>query len=894
MKKLFITLLLFVGITQARQITTSNYTNTPYRERMKSNVSSAILVGVVGTVTGGDTCVGTYVYTFQMHQFPVEKTGMYLLYEDILGGTNYALRSDWSGPSGKLVIGKSSYWPEPTYIHSYLGDLFGSPVFNDSILFRNSGQGRDSSFFNVGVDSAEAPSFGMIKIRKPADIRIPGSVVIAANRDYKHTGHVNSIIDISGTHDVSLSGGVLYGRADSCAYNNGMTEYDCGIEIKSSNDVRVSDISILYPSGDGVGVGCVQWPTLNGVDTTYYLVESKRINLSNLYVYCPTIKMWNWPAWEQIGRNSVAVTGAGDVVISGAHLYGGVPAVIDVEGNTSVVDTVENLIITNCVIDGLCSGDYIIGSRITNTQFYIKSKTGTDLNLAENDLVNEHIMSNDYGNIPCKFGSTARTDWQSITANTATSGGNTTITVGNAWYSDPTGYYAVIYNHSEDWPAIPDTANLFDDGLISSYSGSSPYTITVSGISATLNQLVGYRLYLTDNPIHGIKRHISANANSVGDSVLITVNDSFLGMTPAYGISISTGDGFGSGISIGGSPRYRNIVITNNIIKNCRDYGIRVQQGGSDTTHKILIANNVIENCFDVGIETAGTHNVKMIGNKISSCNLGINGMGNANSIQSNNIINCPSGGIWILGNAGNDSTGTIENSTVTNNTIINCGYAGTTYPEESIWMAWTKNSSCSNNTIVNIDTATSLYQRAMYFLGCKNLFLGDNNIVGYAGRYWWHDYSTFDNTIFNYNKGNFGVNVVTSSHTFTVADTIGSSSYTAIDGGVIYPNAVSPSNKINVNGSTLQLIGGTTVVLAALDTNDVQQTLLTASIDTLNNKSVQVRGVLQTIEMEQTDIYQAQEHSWWMNTNKDTLWFKYGANNSAYILIDGTVSGKH
>ena len=110
MKRVAFIILTLISLLHARQITTSDSSNTPWRERMLSNVSSAMLIGVPGTSTATDTCVGTYVYTFQMHQFPVEKSGYYLLYEDVLGGTSYSRRTDWSTISGKYVTGADALY----------------------------------------------------------------------------------------------------------------------------------------------------------------------------------------------------------------------------------------------------------------------------------------------------------------------------------------------------------------------------------------------------------------------------------------------------------------------------------------------------------------------------------------------------------------------------------------------------------------------------------------------------------------------------------------------------------------------------------------------------------------------------------------------------------------
>lgn len=848
---------------------------------------------------------------------------------------------DYSGQSAAqlsamtdyVTIPNTSYWNTHAYLQlrtlfnwvapvDYVTDIYGS---------------ADSMYYSLG-DTNDYPKIkGMIDINGPRFIFIPPSVTLAANRNYAHNGTVKSLIDISATHDVVVTGGgTLYGKADSCLFNDGQTEYDCGIEIKSSQRVLVDGLNIRYPSGDGVGVGYVQWPTYNEADTSYYRVESNGVTIRNTTVYAPTIKHWNHPVNEQIGRNAIAVTGAKNVIIDGCYLYGGIPAVIDVEGNTSHADTVDNLIITNCVIDGLSKGRYTIGAVINDSSFYLKSTRGIDLNIPADSLAGLRFLSDNYGIVASKYGGSVN-DWQSISSNTATSGGSTVITVANAWATAPTtSHYVVLYNTALAWPTLPDTTMLYGDAKVTT---SGTYTVTVTGITVTANALAGYSLYLTTYPMGRMgTRHIETNLINAGDSVLVTLNRSIFGLTPVRGQTVGLGDSWGSGISVGGSPLYRNIIIANNIIRNTFSYGIRLQQGGTDTTHKIIVSGNRFENCWgSVGVEVAGTRNIKISDNHIFNCNLGINVLGPENqTVEGNTIVNCPTGGIWVLGSPGNDSTGTITRTVITGNNILECGARGATYPEESIWMSWTKNSICDGNAIVNTDTSTSAYQRAIHFNYCKNLYIGDNPVVGYNGRYWWHDGSTFKNTIFSYDRRNVGINVPTTAHALAIADSVGGTNYTAIDGGTIYPNAVSPANKINVNGSTLLLHGGTTVALTVPDTSGTDRNVLTVSIDgTTDQHSIganapvlfksytdaeetafgaRTAGTMfynttdsqlklrlgtawRTISTNwvgiQANTYDAATGDMWVNTSHDTLWYSADGTNAAFILIDG-YAAKH
>lgn len=888
MKRAFLILFAFATIVSARQITTSNYTNTPYRERMKSSVSSAILIGVPGTATAADTCVGTYIYSFQMHQFPVEKSGFYLLYEDVLGGTSYTRRTDWSTISGKYVSGKSTAWPEPNSIFDYIDVHKGSPVWNDSILFKNPDQGRDSSFFNVGMDSALAPYGGIIKIRKPAYIEIPGNVIIGASRNYHNNGGFNPTISIAGTHDVTLSGGVVYGKADSSSSYPAQTEHDAAISIAASNDVKIRDMNIQYPAGDGITVEYIGHPTLSGVDTTYYKVDSKRVNIHGVTINCPTVAPWNHPISHQIGRNAIALIGGKDIVIDGCYLSGGVPAVIDFEGNSSA-DTISSVTVTNCIIDGLSLGAYRVGKVISDTQFYLKG-IGRTMSFDEDELVNTKCTMPDGGVVASAYGTTVD-DWQTIVSNTAASGGTSTITVSSTWDSDPTGLYAVIYDFDSEWPEVPEPESVFGDYEVTGYG---TYTITVTGISVTTNQLAGHKLYLTSSPAAGIVSTIKSNSASANDSMLVELNESFNGMTIISGDYMYLGDSYGSGITIQGVPKYTHIIISNNIIRNCSRYGIYLGASGDSINH-VTIANNRIENCSLQGIEIAPTaHYVNVTGNDIRYCNIGINDRGTSHHlISDNSIYSCEVGGIWVLGAAGNDSTGTLHDINILNNRIVDCG-PDTDENSRAARVEWSRNSTVSGNVFSHATCDTGY---AMLFYKCSNLIAGVNTVNhGYKGVVWVQIGCTFSNALISSGNKSVGINYDSRTYPFTVADSanMGEVNYTAIAGGVIYPNAVNPKNKIAISGGHLFIQGSAISSLSVTDSSGARKDLVVATIDTNDVKYISLQGKLTMPELELPNNYDAKNiGEFWINASHDTLWYAINGSSAVYFLIDGT-SSKH
>lgn len=88
--------------------------SSPVRVRMPDSTYSAILVGVAGTRTAGDTISGVWSTYYRMHEFSgVAATGRYKLYVDAAGGTSYTLVSTWGGTYGKVIAGYDLYqWME--------------------------------------------------------------------------------------------------------------------------------------------------------------------------------------------------------------------------------------------------------------------------------------------------------------------------------------------------------------------------------------------------------------------------------------------------------------------------------------------------------------------------------------------------------------------------------------------------------------------------------------------------------------------------------------------------------------------------------------------------------------------------------------------------------------
>lgn len=215
MKRIFLILFAFATICSARQITTSNYTNTPYRERMKSSVSSAILIGVPGTGTAADTCVGTYIYSFQMHQFPVEKSGFYLLYEDVLGGTSYTRRTDWSTISGKYVVGKDPYY-KIRLVSQYAGIM---DAINDRTTSPQPGMLLASAYDTSYVADTTIVLTSGIDFLFPSAYRVDW-----IDRSIK-TLSQDVLFNVWSDSNITIKGGTYYGNSDNNYLTGNVSSY---------------------------------------------------------------------------------------------------------------------------------------------------------------------------------------------------------------------------------------------------------------------------------------------------------------------------------------------------------------------------------------------------------------------------------------------------------------------------------------------------------------------------------------------------------------------------------------------------------------------------------------------------------------------------------------------
>lgn len=79
--------------------------SNPIRIRLVNSSYSGKLIGVTGTSTDGEEITGTYKSWCRAHEFDIDITGLYKLWVDPLGGTDWEEYSNWGGTNGKQLLG---------------------------------------------------------------------------------------------------------------------------------------------------------------------------------------------------------------------------------------------------------------------------------------------------------------------------------------------------------------------------------------------------------------------------------------------------------------------------------------------------------------------------------------------------------------------------------------------------------------------------------------------------------------------------------------------------------------------------------------------------------------------------------------------------------------------
>ncbi len=713
------------------------------------------------------------------------------------------------------------YQSDSAAIESGGGYVIANPTKDDTI--------KAKSNYNAGGGTR----FGAIMVPSNTSLFLPYS------KKYLRLRQADTIV--SGHHmlyaqyksNVSIYGGRLDGNAQNYATNPGMTEWDAGIALTSPTDAIIQGYNIRNTAGDGIYAAPVIHYTAESLPAISATVPPTNVIFQNGIIRVPSYQLKSAlgnTANQQIGRNGIAPTAAKRMIIQNQIIFGGNPAAIDLESSNYNVPT-EEVIIDNCIIDGLSYGAGLIVSSTSNTIVVDR------INVAQNALCDSTvIICSGYPN--AQYGQR-----RTIVSNTATnSSGQTTIVVTPNWSTNPA--------------------------------------------------------------------HVS-------------------GASYDYSIGRSTG----SGIMIHGGNSIKQITISNCIIKNVAGLGVRLQQGGANTTTQIRIVNTRIDSCWTSGIQVSAISNLQISGCEIT--NSGYHGVEIVNSnhvLINDNLIHHNQGwGVAIYAS----TQGSCNDITISDNSIYdNATSLGSVYDGIMAWK--TDFLSIIGNRIYDTSGGTGY---GIELDACREIRIGFNTIYGYAGG----DVSA--NAACKFREGlqdwddNYGIgirSIPSATYSLVVRDSINQTNYTAIDGGVIYPNAVNAANKININGGTLQLIGDDISALAAHDTAGTETVIASASITSdgntpllsangpvrLKSYTSSAMGALATpdagwIAYNSTDNrlsvytgsawanlllsadnkflgvkpanYQASEGDLWVSATNDTLWHKYSSVGSSFWVRSGT-----
>lgn len=319
----------------------------PYRIRMTSSASKARLVGVAGTPTEADTVAGTYTYTLMMHDFPVEHTGNYVLQEDPLGGTSYATRTDWSDATGKFILGRDAQY-----------GIWGerNRKYYSGIQAMIDGDGSDTTGgFLIGrpnyteyIDHVDGVH--EIRLNSRTDLMLPKSYKIdwkCTNYDYR--GSVTAtrengavLFAIGGDTNVVVSGGELYGNADTNYYTGNVVSTPVGNREITIDGLNVAADSLrkwyIYITS---GTGATQSRRIDYNDAT--VGGNTKCYLTKGWVTKPTsgsdYRITPMEEWQ----NAFEISKARRITIKDMYIH-------DFPGDGMSISGAEDILIENCDI----------------------------------------------------------------------------------------------------------------------------------------------------------------------------------------------------------------------------------------------------------------------------------------------------------------------------------------------------------------------------------------------------------------------------------------------------------------------------------------------------------------------------------------------------------------
>jgi hypothetical protein len=388
----------------------------PVRVRFTSSLSSAQLRGVTGEPTDGITLQGTYQAAFDAFKFDVNVSGLYEKFEDPLGGSSYTQDTGWGT---KFVNGD-----DLEDINLKLNSIRLTANYTDLDTAIKDGGASPAAGRVVGAPgTTEVVDMNSLDINlaSQAELDLPANFTLNLTKTGEWTNNYGGISTYNKSHTIIRGGRIICSPVNDDNYS----EHDAAIHLRGSNFQIVSDLWIDKPAGDGVAINRFQQatPPDDEIPPEFNIIQNCRLNV-------PVKSVLNY-----IGRCGASVTDGKKIIFQNLWIRGGSVAGIDIEPNPGGIDDVEEVIIENVFIDGLCLGKGTASAGDAN------SVTCDSLSVTLNQLSGYYVTVVD--------ASTQETQTKEIVGNTATVGGSTQISV-SSWNFTPASSDTVYISETEE------------------------------------------------------------------------------------------------------------------------------------------------------------------------------------------------------------------------------------------------------------------------------------------------------------------------------------------------------------------------------------------------------------------------------------------------------------
>lgn len=187
------------------------------------------------------------------------------------------------------------------------------------------------------------------------------------------------------------------------------------------------------------------------------------------------------------------------------------------------------------------------------------------------------------------------------------------------------------------------------------------------------------------------------------------------------------------GVQMGAAQSGENLKIVGNTITNIEKLGIHISAYPNkkipyknESFETVDIANNTIRNTKQVGIYVPEARRVKIHGNTVEQCSMGIQCYGTWHLMVSNNTIsNTDTIGVFISNNKQLETGSVQTHAIVSNNQVYNSGQDGIRVSLGAMYIKVTNNSVFS----YGLNASQSWIIAGIYLVECKNSVVTDNMI---------------------------------------------------------------------------------------------------------------------------------------------------------------------